>query len=289
MRLGSSLSELADPISLLYADFPVLEDAELVDFDARIEPVRSPWGLAKRMARCFVDGRPAFDPFPRRQAPAMLEWALNWCVFTRPTQYLLLHAAVVERHGRALILSGKPGAGKSTLTAGLVLRGWRLFSDEVAIIPTDRPEILPLPRPVSLKGPSIDLVRQLSPSAVIGPTVDETRKGRVAHLRPPAESVARAAEPAVPAQVVFPQFVPGSRTELQPVSRAEALLRLAHESFTYSVLGGPGFEALANVIDGCTCFRLSFGALDEALSSLDDVTGSGAHPPGPAVMAQSHD
>jgi HprK-related kinase A len=286
--MGTSLSDLADSIALLYGDFPVLEDDRLTDFEARVDPVRTPLAMVKRTARCSVDGLPAFDPFPRRQALAMFEWALNWCVFTRPTQYLLLHAAVVERDGRALVLSGKPGAGKSTLTAGLILRGWRLFSDEVAIIPPGRREVLPLPRPVSLKGDSIDLVRRLSLAAVIGPAVDKTRKGTVAHLRPPAGSVSRADEAAVPAQVVFPRFTPGSRTELQPVSRAEALLRLAHESFTYSVLGGAGFDALADVIDGCACFNLSFSSMDEALASLDEAAAS-SDPPRAAAAAAAHD
>jgi predicted ATPase len=33
---------------------------------------------------------------------------------------------VVERDGHALILPAMPGSGKSTLTAALVQRGWRL-------------------------------------------------------------------------------------------------------------------------------------------------------------------
>ena len=44
-----------------------------------------------------------------------LRWTLNLCVFHQPSRDLVLHAAVVERDGRALIMPAVPGSGKSTL------------------------------------------------------------------------------------------------------------------------------------------------------------------------------
>ena len=49
-------------------------------------------------------------------------------------QYLIIHAAVVEKNGLAAILPAPPGSGKGTLTAGSVLSGWRLLSDELTLI-----------------------------------------------------------------------------------------------------------------------------------------------------------
>ena len=68
----------------------------------------------------------------------MLEWGLNWCVAGHAHQYLMLHAAALERNGRAVILPGDPGAGKSTLTAALMLSGWRLLSDEITLVDRER-------------------------------------------------------------------------------------------------------------------------------------------------------
>ena len=99
-----------------------------------------------------------FNPLPAEQAFPLLEWGLNWCVATQCHQYLILHAAVLERGGRALIMPAPPGSGKSTLCAALVARGWRLFSDELALIEIGGGQIVPLPRPISLKNESIDRI-----------------------------------------------------------------------------------------------------------------------------------
>jgi HprK-related kinase A len=282
VRVGTSLPELVDPISLLYAQFPLGSDDELCDFEARIEPARS-WSFGGRSAIGLLDGEEAFDRFPRRQALPMLEWLVNWGMFSRPNQFLLLHAAVIEHHGRALILSGKAGAGKSTLTAGLLCEGWRLLSDELAVVPPGRRVVLPVPRPIGLKNDSIGIIRRRWPDAVMGPACDDTRKGTVAHLRPPHESVRRAAEPAVPSWLVFPRFAAGAPTELRPVSRAQALLRAGGEALNYSLLGETGFEALAEIVDGCRCFDLSFRDLAEGLDEIDRLCASPPVQPGAAV------
>jgi HprK-related kinase A len=271
MRLGTSLPELVAPLNLLYADFTIGDESEIPDFAVRLEPSSPVMGRLLGKARVLIDGVVAFDPFPRQQALPMFEWAVNWCVFTRPNQYLLLHSAVVERDGRALLLPGKPGTGKSTLTAGLIFGGWRLLSDEIGIVPPGTRRLLPLPRPVGLKDASIDIVRMLSPDATLGPASFGTRKGTVAHLRPPAGSVRRDKEPAEAHWIVFPQFEYGAGTEVRRISRPDALLRVGAEGFNYSILGAVGFETLAGLVEGCECYELRFGDLQQAIASVDDI------------------
>ena len=99
---------------------------------------------------------------------------MNWCIAGHAHHYLMLHAAVLEKNGQAVILPGDPGAGKSTLTALLALSGWRLLSDEITLIDRDDGLIVPLARPVSLKNASIDVVRAFSSDA-------RHRRGRTGH------------------------------------------------------------------------------------------------------------
>ncbi len=268
VRVRSSVADLAAPIRLLYGYHALAPDEGIVDAEVRIDPPPSPRRWIVPQVVSYVDGSRPFHPFPRRLAFPMLEWVLNWCLFGRPHQFLLLHAAVVERGGRALLLPGVPGAGKSTLCAGLILRGWRLLSDEVAIIRPATGELVPVPRPVALKEESLEVVRRFEPSAVFGPSYPETRKGTVTHLQPPPDSVLRSGEAAAARWIVFPQYEAGAAVRLAEIRKPETLLRAAKNGFNYSLLGATGFEILAGLVDACDGFDLAYGDLDATVDRL---------------------
>ncbi len=208
-QIRAELPELAEPIGRLYAEFDLCEE-EFRDFRVRIKQR----GRRAQQAEFVLDEWSALPKFPRGIALGMLEWGLNWCVYTTVHRYLIVHAAVVAKDARALLLSAPPGSGKSTLCAGLVGRGWRLLSDELGVIDPASLEIWPLARPICLKEESIALIREHVPDAVFGPAVHGTAKGTVAHMRPPAESVRRAGEPARAAWVLLPRFDPEATTAL---------------------------------------------------------------------------
>ncbi|PWG61456.1 HprK-related kinase A [Sediminicurvatus halobius] len=269
VALRTTVRDIPAALCTLYADFPVVDEAAFVDFHLELD---RPRGLRRWLApqvSFSLDGRVPFKPLPLAHAPALQEWALNWCIYTHAHQYLIIHAAVVARGPHALILSGPPGSGKSTLTAGLIHDGWRLLSDELALVLRDgSTRIQPLARPVGLKNDAIGLIQARSPGAAFGPLARDTLKGTIAHLRPPSESVTRAHEMARAAWVVFPRFAPDSDTRLEGVPRAQAFLELARNSFNYDLLGVRGFDCLADLIEGSSTHSLVYGNLDQALREL---------------------
>jgi HprK-related kinase A len=202
----------------------------------------------------------------------MLEWGLNWCIAKRCHHLLMLHAAVVERNGRALILPAWPGHGKSTLCAALVHSGWRLFCDEFGLVRPEDGALLPLPRLIPLKNESIEVIRSFAPNAHIGPSFHGTRKGTIAHVRPPTESVERMHETARPGWFVFPRWVAGSPLRLEPMLKSEAFLMVATNAFNYEVLGQTSFELVGQMVNDCDCYSLIYSDLDEALKALDELT-----------------
>jgi HprK-related kinase A len=226
-------------------------------------------GLAWRRVTVYRDGRDVYRRFVRHHAVPCVEWALNMSVFHRPSRNLLLHAAVVEKGGCAAVLPGESGAGKSTLCAALIHSGWRLLSDEVAIVRPADGRLIPAPRPVSLKDDAIGLIRQHSPLACLGPVWRDTGKGDLAHVVPPSESVFRMNEPAEPAWVIFPSYQAGSPAHLERLSKAETFMHCADNAFNYSVLGRVGFDTLADVIDRCSCFELVYSDLGDGVAQLD--------------------
>ncbi len=204
----------------------------------------------------------------------MLEWGLNWCVSAHCHQYLVLHAAVVERFGHALVLPAPPGSGKSTLCAGLVSRGWRLLSDELALIEPASGEVVPLPRPVSLKNASIDVIRGFSAHSVLGPTVHDTLKGSVAHMKPPVESVRRAGERARPRWIVVPRYAAGAPLRFEPLGRGRAFMHLVDSAFNYHLHGRRGFEVLGQLTADSACYELTSSELAQAVEACDKLAAS---------------
>jgi HprK-related kinase A len=261
----TSIAHVADGIGLLYADYPLLEPGEFADFHVNF---KQPGGLRRwfrPQVRFDYDGMMPFKPLPVDQAFPMFEWVLNWCVSSRANRYLIIHAAVIEKNGCAAILPAPPGSGKSTLCAALVSKGWRLLSDELTLIRLDDGKVVPLPRPISLKNGSIDVIRRYAPGSTFSREVSDTAKGTVAHLKAPADSIARASETARPAWIVFPKYEAGAAAALQAMPQARAFMQLAENAFNYSLLGASGFHALGAVIDQSASFQFTYSVLDDAV------------------------
>lgn len=247
----------------------MLAQTDFADFHVEVRRAPGLRGWLKPQVIFLLDGLVPFRPLPKAQSFAMLEWGLNWCIASHCHQYLMIHAAVIERDGLAAILPAPPGSGKSTLTAALVQRGWRLCSDELTLLRPEDGEVVPLARPVNLKNTSIEVIRRFAPGVVIGPEIRDTLKGRVAHVKPVAEHVARVDVRARPRWIVFPRWQAGAAPTLAPQPRAQAFIQLAENAFNYSMLGEKGFATLGDTIDRCECLSFCYGELDDAVAVFD--------------------
>ncbi len=264
MRIQSPISVVAEGVHTLYRDHELLEGDDLfADFHVAVKPQRRPF---KTVCVFEMDGMQPFTPLAYGEAFAFLEWGMNWCVTSYCHTWITLHSAVLERGGHVVLLPAPPGSGKSTLCAALMLGGWRLLSDEMALLDPATGLVTPSPRPVSLKNRSIEVIRQRAPDAGFGPTAHDTQKGTVAHMRISADSLVRADEPARPAWVVFPRYQQGAALTVAERAKSRALVELASNSFNHHVHGRAGFEALAALVDRCGCHDLAYGQLDEALA-----------------------
>lgn len=269
VSIRSKLAELAGQMRVLYRDYRLEDEAGVADFHVRVDAPPGVRRFVRPQAEFWVDGGRPFEPMARPLAMPLLEWGINWAIAMRAHQYLMLHAAVLERDGRALIMPAEPGAGKSTLCAALAHSGWRLFSDEFGLVDLRSGAMVPIPRVIPLKNQSVPVMRDFAPTARFGPAYENTRKGTVGYLCPPTRSVSLAHVTARPAWIVFPRWRAGAALETASIDGAATFLRVASNAFNYEAVGADGFEAVAAMTQACESHRLDYSRLDEAVEWFD--------------------
>ena len=292
MRVRSDLPSLAVPLQSVYRNFPMRATPVWADLHVDLVRPRSLRRWWRSQVRFRSDGQIPFEPFPADTALPLLEWGANWLIGRRLNDLLLLHAGVVERDGLALVMPALPGSGKSTLTAALSLRGWRLLSDEFGAFDPRRRAFVSVLKPVALKNQSIAVIRSVDASAPLGPEFPKTRKGTVAHLAPDSEAVRRVHDVALPGAVVMPRWQAGSPTRLEPMPPEMVFSSLAFNAFNYTVLGRTGFDSVVDIAQRCPAWQLVYSDLEDAMDRLGalwpDVVAQalalGARTPDPVAL-----
>lgn len=272
VRIQTKIPLLVNQLYQLYKPYVLVDEDEIVEFHVRVvskHSIRQPF---TPLVRFEVDGRSPFPPVPLEQALATLEWGVNLVIAVRINHLLLFHSAAVERNGYVLLLPAWPGSGKTTLSAMLMHRGYRLFSDEFGLMQPYSGEFYPLPRLMPLKNQSIEIIRNYLPEAVLGPEIPGTLKGTVVHIRPPQTSIERADETAKPRWIVFPKWSVDAAVQLESLPQSEAFLLLATNAFNYEILGEAAFNAVTNLVRGCECRKLIYSDFDSALAVLNELT-----------------
>jgi HprK-related kinase A len=268
INLRTDVAAVIPQILDMYGGHKIEAGTGFDDFRVHLTYVNPVRRFVKRKVQVFIDGAKSFVPSPHRMAYLPIEGALNWCV-SCTYSYVVLHAAVVERGGVAVILPAPSSSGKSTLCAALVTRGWRLLSDELGVLRPADVRLLPLARPIVLKNDSIPLIRRWAPDSHFSPVFTGTSRGDIAFLRPPAESVARAAETAVPSLIVSPTYQADAPLTLRPLGKTEAFRLLTANGLNYYTTQRVGFDIVAHLVDTCAAYRLTYGTLEQAVDAME--------------------
>ena len=211
--------------------------------------------------RLLCDGTEVCDGAPS-YVLGMLLWHVNQQTTQRPAPgHVVLHAAAATRNGRAVVLAAPMESGKTTTVAGLVQDGWGYLTDEAAAVSLDDLHVEAFHKSLSVDTGSWGVLSQLRELDVGDlPTqwqvpVSTATAGGLAERTPVG-------------WVVLPRYLAGARTELEPVSRATAVMSLAACTFCFIDQPQRNLDALARIVRAVDCYRLTVGSLDEAVAIL---------------------
>lgn len=270
--IRSSLDPVCEGLFSLYDAFAIAPPESFADFHISVEKAKGLRRWVRPQSIFEFDGEVPFKPLAANQGFALLEWGMNWCIYNHAHAYLIIHGAVLERNGQALLLPAPSGSGKSTLCGALMSRGWRLLSDELILLNPDDGLIYPLGRPVSLKNRSIDVLRAFAPDHLISEPIHDTAKGSVAHMKPTQDSVMRSNECAQPRWAIFPQYTKGISTQIAPIGKPDLCMRLIDNAFNYNIHGVQGFMSMTSMVSNMTAFTANYESLDEVIALIDQIT-----------------
>jgi hypothetical protein len=212
----------------------------------------------------FGEGQLSLLPTLSRTIATMF-WVLNQEVVNASADHVLLHAGAVEHSGRAVLLPGVSGAGKTTLVAALLQRGLRYYTDEIAALARPSLMVQPYPRALAIKQGSWPALAALEPDGE--PEADHPEN--VWHVVPAAFGPDTVAAPRPPGVVVLPTYESGAELDLVGIGGADAVASLLQHAFNPYEPGVLG--ALGNLVRGVPCYRLHYGDLGAACDKVIEL------------------
>ena len=164
-----------------------------------------------------------------------------------------LHAAALEREGRAVLLVAESGAGKSTTAWALLHHGFRYASDELAPIELSSGRVHGFPHALCLKSDPP------APYALPGGVL---RTSRARHVPVELLPCGLARCPLPQDAIVFLRYrADRHQPAIRPVGAAEATARLYVQALNPLAHPGDGLDAALEVVRGGRCFGLEAAGL----------------------------
>lgn len=203
------------------------------------------------------------------QLTPLLKSLVTQIAINRYRFFLQIHAAVVSNGDACIVLPGAPGAGKTTLTIGLMHAGFEYFSDEVALLEEESLQLRPFTLGMGIKPGAVAVLAALCPQLRALDAHSREDGQSVRYLTPPRERCAAPDVTRPAAWLVFPRYAANVTTELKPIGKSEALRRLVDEFMVLPQLFDEvRVEKLVQWMRKVECFELPMSSLETAVDLL---------------------
>jgi len=235
-------------------------------------------GAAEPVAEIVIheaDGRYRGNgPVPPPAEHATLRGAIRWAryqtleaIIGSHPGLLWLHGAVAGLRGRALMLPGRRGRGKSTIVTELCRRGWTFLTDDILPLDPATLRVLPFPRVPEVRA---NPGREMPEAWLL-----EVDKAEIA-LDDRLER-----HPLPVGAIVLPVAARAGGVTLEVCTPGEAILEIAEGCWNFGAHGERAVALLSALVPGVPTRRLTFHDGREAAERLSAWAAEYWPPAGP--------
>lgn len=249
----------------------------LAPFRARVDPTMPAIVVELVGQGCrhvvHVSGRELEQCNDRSQALPMLKACLLRLALQKSGDFAAIHAAAAVRRGRCIVMAAASGGGKSTLAAGLVARGFQLFSDDTVVLSNDDLSVRPLPFSICLKKEAWKLLDGRFPELKDQPVHDRPDGKKVRYLSVPRPTPYPAVtDSARVSAIVFLSRNSKQKAALVPLSATVTLRRLLNGFHPLGDgLDDAKVDRLLRWVSSTESFELRYSSLEEGVTRLEQI------------------
>lgn len=199
------------------------------------------------------------------QAAPILKARITEDVMADPAWPLALHAGCVHRNGRAMLIAGRPGAGKTTLTSWLIDAGFAYGGDDITMMNAGG-QVQGLPFLPAIKPGAWRLIASRC-SDLSRLSVHVRPDGK--RVRYPTPHALADQSPAGVGWILKLRRGKGNAARLAPLPASAAIKHLLSEAASPSGdVSRATFDTIARMVKAARSYELHYSDLDEAATLI---------------------
>jgi len=188
--------------------------------------------------------------------------------FLREENVYMIHSSAVSKQGRGIVIVGKGGVGKTTVSIHCVKNGFKFLGDDLVFLSetNEKAVLFSFPIPVHIKFDTLKYFPELDMlSRTPFQNTNEKQFFRVDKIF--KDSIIDQASPFL---MLFPEFNDNNSHKIEEISRIEAFKRLISNSMyvTNPERSRNHFEILNTIIESVKLYKLKIG---KDLKGLSDI------------------
>ncbi len=197
-----------------------------------------------------------------------LQWLMHKEVLSGITDRIRIHAGCAEWNGKRFLVVGDKGAGKTTLMVSLVLAGFRVVGDELALVRDCK--AIPFPRRFNIKQESTGLLPKMKPPFESLPYNITYNKQKMYSFTPLDAGRPWKIDEGEVSAVFYLVRNHGGETRIEECPKYRMVEKIMPMSFLSETNDHLKIGGLCGLIDSAHCYLLYIGDLDGAVSGLQE-------------------